>query len=102
MLDKVGEVLHVERRQRQPVGDAAGSDPRVVDWPRPTAQRRGSRQLTPHSGDALASRDHRFIRQPVLKHRAISRSPVSQPGPLSELTYGHKGDQWLPTDQARG
>jgi hypothetical protein len=32
MLYKVGEILDVERRQRQPVGDAAGGDPRVVDW----------------------------------------------------------------------
>src|ERR1700683_779534 len=57
MLSEAGEVLDIERRQRQPVGDAAGGDPRVVDRPGPAALRRGSRQLTPHSRDALASRD---------------------------------------------
>lgn len=43
VLDEVFEVLEVERGQGQVVGEAAGSDPSVVDWPRPSALGGGRR-----------------------------------------------------------
>jgi cobalt-zinc-cadmium efflux system protein len=66
MLGEVREVLHIKRRERQLIGEAAGRDPRVVDRPGAAALSRCSRQFTPHRRDALAPSDHRLVRQPVL------------------------------------
>lgn len=101
MLGEVGEVLDVERRERQPIGDAAGRDPCVVNWPGPASFGRGSRQFTPHRPDALAARDHRLIGQPVIQHGPVTGSPPPEPGPLGQFAHRYEGDQRLLASQAR-
>ena len=101
MFGEVGEVLDVERREREVVGEATRGDPRVVDWPRPAALSGGGGQLTPDSGDALATRNHGLAGKPRIQHRAVAWAPAPQPGPLDELSDGHERDEWLRPGQPR-
>ena len=82
---EVFEVLHVERRERDAVADAAGRDPHVVVWPRPATLLCAGCEPSPRSGDRLVVGQDAACGEPPIEAFARRRTPASDLGHLASL-----------------
>ena len=87
-MREVAKVLDVERRQREFIGQAAGSDPSVVLWPWAAPPLGRRRDLTPDSGDVVTAVQHRDPAQPPGHSLLPQGPPLPSHSPLRELTLG--------------
>jgi hypothetical protein len=90
VLGEVGEVLGIEGGQGEPLGEAAGGDPGVVDRVGASPPLSVRRQVTPQAGDIAARFEEDALGQPGVQGSLVTRAPTSQSGPLGHLTHGDK------------
>ena len=72
-MREVAKVLDVERRQREFIGQAAGSDPSVVLWPWAAPPLGRRHDLTPDSGDHAPNTMDNFCFEITLSYRRLER-----------------------------
>jgi len=92
VLGEVGEVLEVQRCQRQLADQTACRDPRVVCWPWSTPELGVGLKLSPHAGHGFAVGKHEESGQEGLHASLALWPPVAHQRPLGQLTNGDEGD----------
>ena len=103
VLGEVGEVLDVERGQRQVIDQAASSDPAIVLRAGPTTSGGVSGDLAPFPGDGVVVRQGGASVEPRLEPGDFRGSPVSKQRPTTELAQRDKRmPTWAPSSSRQG
>jgi hypothetical protein len=99
VLGEVFEVLDVEGRQRQAVGERTGRDPRVVGGPRPATSDGVRGDLAPGASDIVAVwKDDQSV-EPVPQGVTVAPAPLSKFGPLGQFAERYERDARLFADE---
>jgi hypothetical protein len=102
MLAEAFVVLEVQGGERHIVGEAAGSDPHVVDRAGSAAASGRGGQSAPGRGHGLITGQHGDLGQPRGQFAAAALAPVADLGPPGQLAERDERDQHLAADQPGG
>jgi transposase len=97
----INEWLLPTFNERYAMGEAAGRDLHVVDWPWSPAQDGCRGQSSPGGGYRLVAGQYRDAGQPVSEFLAAVLAPGADLRPLGRLPEGNEGDQRFAAGQAR-
>jgi hypothetical protein len=94
------EVLDVERRQPQAVGESAGRDPGVIGRSGPAAADGVRGDLAPRASDVVGVREDDHTVEPVAQGIAVAPAPLSEFGSLGQLAERDERDARLFADES--
>src|SRR5262249_19456078 len=98
----VVEVLDVQGRQWEVVGDTVSGDPHVVHGPRPPSEYSGDGKDTVGVSHVFVTGNHWRPGHPLGEKILVTRTPVADLSPLGQLGARDEGNDRLGIEQLGG